>query len=95
MLNARYLVSQQRLGKEGIQGKSGWQKGDQKNPGRLNDLRHIIYKNADEPWRRAKLNLGLMMKEGLLKENIDGEALDWAHKRLIKEKRTENIASYI
>ena len=49
------------------------------NPGRLNDLRHIIYKNADAPWRRARRNLGLMMREGLLKENIDGEALEWAH----------------
>ena len=52
-------------------------------PGRLNDLRHIIYKRADEPWRRARKNLGLMMREGLLKENIDGEALLWAHARLI------------
>jgi cobaltochelatase CobT len=52
------------------------------NPGRLNDLRHIIYKSADAPWRRARKNLGLMMREGLLKENIDGEALDWAHRRL-------------
>ena len=51
-------------------------------PGRLNDLRHIVYKAADEPWRRSKKNLGLMMREGLLKENIDGEALLWAHKRL-------------
>ncbi len=58
------------------------------NPGRLNDLRHIIYKSADAPWRRARKNLGLMMREGLLKENIDGEALDWAHKRLLG--RTEN-----
>ena len=65
--------------------------GRPKNPGRLNDLRHIIYKNADEPWRRAKLNLGLMMKEGLLKENIDGEALDWAHKRLIKREENRKI----
>ena len=52
-------------------------------PGRLNDLRHIIYKGADAPWRRARPNLGLMMKEGLLKENIDGEALEWAHRRLL------------
>ncbi|WP_341365580.1 cobaltochelatase subunit CobT [Yoonia sp. BS5-3] len=51
-------------------------------PGRLNDLRHIIYKSADAPWRRTRPNLGLMMKEGLLKENIDGEALEWAHRRL-------------
>jgi len=56
-------------------------------PGRLNDLRHIIYKSADAPWRRAKKNLGLMMREGLLKENIDGEALTWAHDRL--RARTE------
>lgn len=52
------------------------------NPGRLNDLRHIIYKSADTPWRRARINLGLMMRKGLLKENIDGEALQWAHQRL-------------
>ena len=52
-------------------------------PGRLNDLRHIVYKAADAPWRRARPNLGLMMKEGLLKENIDGEALEWAHRRLL------------
>src|SRR3546814_2323900 len=58
------------------------------HPGRLNDLRHIIYKKADEPWRRARRNLGLMMREGLLKENIDGEALLWAHNRLIS--RTED-----
>jgi cobaltochelatase CobT len=51
------------------------------SPGRLNDLRHIIYKGADTPWRRAKRNLGLMMREGLLKENIDGEALEWAYQR--------------
>ncbi|MBU1346509.1 MAG: cobaltochelatase subunit CobT [Alphaproteobacteria bacterium] len=57
-------------------------------PGRLNDLRHIIYKAADAPWRRAKKNLGLMMREGLLKENIDGEALTWAHDRL--QGRTES-----
>ena len=52
-------------------------------PGRLNDLRHIVYKNADSPWRRARKNLGLMLREGLLKENIDGEALLWAHNRLV------------
>ena len=51
-------------------------------PGRLNDLRHIVYKSADAPWRRSRRNLGLMMREGLLKENIDGEALAWAHQRL-------------
>ncbi len=54
-----------------------------KNPGRLNDLRHIIYKSADQPWRRSRKNLGLMLREGLLKENIDGEALLWAHQRLL------------
>jgi len=57
--------------------------GKSANPGRLNDLRHIIYKAADEPWRRARRNLGLMMREGLLKENIDGEALIWAHNRML------------
>jgi len=57
-------------------------------PGRLNDLRHIIYKSGDEPWRRAKRNLGLMMREGLLKENIDGEALTWAHNRIVAPLRT-------
>jgi len=56
--------------------------GKPRSPGRLNDLRHIIYKAADEPWRRARRNLGLMMREGLLKENIDGEALAWAYRRL-------------
>ncbi|SFD54223.1 cobaltochelatase subunit CobT [Roseivivax sediminis] len=56
--------------------------GREQQPGRLNDLRHIIYKGADAPWRRTRENLGLMMKEGLLKENIDGEALEWAHRRL-------------
>ena len=57
--------------------------GKPEHPGRLNDIRHIIYKGADTPWRRARKNLGLMLKEGLLKENIDGEALLWAHKRLM------------
>ena len=56
-------------------------------PGRLNDLRHIVYKQADAPWRRARKNLGLMMREGLLKENIDGEALLWAHQRLARAQR--------
>jgi cobaltochelatase CobT len=56
--------------------------GKPRNPGRLNDLRHIIYKSADSPWRRARKNLGLMLREGLLKENIDGEALHWAYRRL-------------
>jgi cobaltochelatase CobT len=65
------------------------------NPGRLNDLRHIIYKAADEPWRRARKNLGLMMREGLLKENIDGEALDWAHKRLLSRPEARRILMMI
>jgi cobaltochelatase CobT len=65
------------------------------NPGRLNDLRHIIYKAADAPWRRARKNLGLMMREGLLKENIDGEALDWAHKRLLARTEQRRILMMI
>ena len=65
------------------------------SPGRLNDLRHIIYKSADEPWRRAKKNLGLMMREGLLKENIDGEALLWAHKRLQNRYEARKILMVI
>jgi cobaltochelatase CobT len=64
-------------------------------PGRLNDLRHIVYKAADEPWRRAKRNLGLMMREGLLKENIDGEALTWAHNRLIGRPEQRKILMVI
>ena len=64
-------------------------------PGRLNDLRHIIYKSADEPWRRAKRNLGLMMREGLLKENIDGEALTWAHNRIIARPEQRKIMMVI
>lgn len=64
-------------------------------PGRLNDLRHIIYKSADAPWRRARRNLGLMMREGLLKENIDGEALDWAHKRLLGRPESRRILMVI
>ncbi|MFI4934882.1 MAG: cobaltochelatase subunit CobT [Caulobacterales bacterium] len=61
------------------------------SPGRLNDLRHIIYKSADAPWRRARKNLGLMMREGLLKENIDGEALMWAHQRLLGRPEQRRI----
>ncbi len=64
-------------------------------PGRLNDLRHIVYKSADAPWRRARPNLGLMMKEGLLKENIDGEALEWAHRRLIGRPEARRILMVI
>jgi cobaltochelatase CobT len=65
------------------------------NPGRLNDLRHIIYKAADQPWRRARRNLGLMMREGLLKENIDGEALIWAHNRLLARSEQRRILMVI
>jgi len=64
-------------------------------PGRLNDIRHIVYKKADEPWRRAKTSLGLMMREGLLKENIDGEALLWAHNRLIARHEERKIMMVI
>jgi len=64
-------------------------------PGRLNDLRHVIYKGADEPWRRSRKNLGLMMREGLLKENIDGEALMWAHNRLIGRPEQRKIMMVI
>jgi len=66
-----------------------------KSPGRLNDLRHIIYKSADKPWRQAKKNLGLMLKEGLLKENIDGEALLWAYKRISVRKEERKILMII
>jgi len=65
------------------------------NPGRLNDLRHIIYKSADKPWRQSKKNLGLMLKEGLLKENIDGEALLWAFKRIASRKEERKILMVI
>ena len=66
-----------------------------KNPGRLNDLRHIIYKSADTHWRQSKKNLGLMLKEGLLKENIDGEAISWAFNRLKKRKEERKILMVI
>jgi cobaltochelatase CobT len=65
------------------------------NPGRVNDIRHIVYKAADEPWRHARRNLGLMMREGLLKENIDGEALQWAQKRLIARPENRRILMVI
>jgi cobaltochelatase CobT len=64
-------------------------------PGRLNDLRHIVYKTADSPWRRAKRSLALMMREGLLKENIDGEALAWAHRRLLARPEQRRILMMI
>ncbi|MCW2307126.1 cobaltochelatase subunit CobT [Rhodobium gokarnense] len=71
------------------------QNGKPQLPGRLNDLRHIVYKAADAPWRRARRNLGLMMREGLLKENIDGEALDWAHKRILARPENRRILMMI
>ena len=69
--------------------------GREQQPGRLNDLRHIIYKGADAPWRRTRPNLGLMMKEGLLKENIDGEALEWAHRRAVARPEARKILMVI
>ncbi len=69
--------------------------GRAKNPGRLNDLRHIVFKAADQPWRRARRNLGLMLREGLLKENIDGEALLWAHSRLLARAEQRRILMVI
>ena len=69
--------------------------GKPKNPGRLNDLRHIIYKSADVPWRQIKKNMGLMLKEGLLKENIDGEALRWAFSKIKKRKEDRKILMVI
>jgi cobaltochelatase CobT len=81
---------------KGGQSRETWlQSGKPPNPGRLNDLRHIVYKQADAPWRRARKNLGLMMREGLLKENIDGEALDWAHKRLLGRPEQRRILMVI
>ncbi len=81
---------------KGGQSREKWLKdGKPANPGRLNDLRHIIYKSADAPWRRARRNLGLMMREGLLKENIDGEALLWAHQRLIHRREQRKILMMI
>jgi cobaltochelatase CobT len=81
---------------KGGQSREVWlQAGKPATPGRLNDLRHIIYKAADAPWRRARKNLGLMMREGLLKENIDGEALDWAYQRLIGRAEQRKILMMI
>jgi cobaltochelatase CobT len=81
---------------KGGQSREAWlAAGKPANPGRLNDLRHIVYKAADAPWRRARKNLGLMMREGLLKENIDGEALDWAHKRLLARPEQRRILMMI
>lgn len=81
---------------KGGQAREDWLKaGKPPSPGRLNDLRHIVYKAADAPWRRARKNLGLMMREGLLKENIDGEALIWAHQRLIGRPEQRRILMVI
>ena len=81
---------------KGGQSREDWlAEGRPQSPGRLNDLRHIIYKSADAPWRRARPNLGLMMKEGLLKENIDGEALEWAHRRMTIRTEARKILMVI
>ncbi len=81
---------------KGGQSREKWvQDGRPAKPGRLNDLRHVIYKPADAPWRRARTSLGLMMKEGLLKENIDGEALMWAHSRLLARPESRRILMMI
>jgi cobaltochelatase CobT len=81
---------------KGGSSKEDWlQAGRPPQPGRLNDLRHVIYKGADSPWRRARRNLGLMMREGLLKENIDGEALAWAHQRLLGRPEQRRILMMI
>jgi len=81
---------------KGGKSREAWAKtGKQKNPGRLNDLRHIIYKGADTQWRQAKNNIGLMLKEGLLKENIDGEAISWAYNRIKKRKEERKILMVI
>jgi len=81
---------------KGGQSREKWvQDGKPRNPGRLNDLRHIIYKAADSPWRRARKNLGLMLREGLLKENIDGEALLWAYRRLLVRPEHRRILMVI
>ena len=81
---------------KGGKSREAWSKTDKiKNPGRLNDLRHIIYKGADTHWRQAKNNIGLMLKEGLLKENIDGEAISWAYNRIKKRKEERKILMVI
>jgi cobaltochelatase CobT len=81
---------------KGGQSREAWlAAGRPAKPGRLNDLRHIVYKQADAPWRRARKNLGLMMREGLLKENIDGEALLWAHERLLARREDRRILMVI
>ncbi len=84
-----------RAWKGGMARETWIQAGKPANPGRLNDLRHIIYKSADAPWRRSRRNLGLMLREGILKENIDGEALLWAHNRLIGRAEQRRILMVI
>ena len=84
-----------RAWKGGLAREAWLKSGKPPSPGRLNDLRHIIYKSADAPWRRARKNLGLMMREGLLKENIDGEALQWAHDRLMARPEQRRILMVI
>jgi len=81
---------------KGGQSREKWiNEGKKNNPGRLNDLRHIIYKSADAPWRRSKNSLGLMAREGILKENIDGEAFIWAHERLLPRYEDRKIFMFI
>ena len=81
---------------KGGQARESWlAAGKPANPGRLNDLRHIVYKSADAPWRRARRNLGLMLREGILKENIDGEALLWAHNRIVGRPERRKILMVI
>ena len=84
-----------RAWKGGLSREKWLAQGREMQPGRLNDLRHIVYKSADAPWRRTRENLGLMMKEGLLKENIDGEALEWAHRRLLGRREQRKILMVI
>jgi cobaltochelatase CobT len=81
---------------KGGQSREKWlEQGKEANPGRLNDLRHIVYKSADYPYRRARQSLGLMLREGLLKENIDGEGLLWAHSRLLGRPEQRRILMVI
>ena len=81
--------------KGGESRKKWMEDGKPKNPGRLNDIRHIIFKSADTPWRRGQKNFGLMLREGLLKENVDGEALIWAHDRLARRPEQRKILMVI
>ena len=81
---------------KGGQSREQWlREGKRPSPGRLNDLRHIIYKSADSPWRRSRRSLGLMLREGLLKENIDGEAILWAHQRVLGRQEQRRILMVI